>query len=151
MDQAQRSPLVVGLLVGEVAARRRAGDDREGVLERQAELALRQLAQEGAAVLAVQMVRSSWVGPTPPEVKTWSKRRAKRGTVSAMSSRSSGITEIRRSSTPSERSSAMRKRAFSSPNLPDRISSPITTMPAVAPTIRTLPVRGRLCHVGPAC
>src|SRR5215211_2856300 len=49
-----------------------------------------------------------------------------------MSSSSSGMIVTRRSSTPSARSSPIRNAAFSSANLPERISSPMITMPAVA-------------------
>src|SRR5690349_18435767 len=48
-----------------------------------------------------------------------------------MRSASSGITEIRRRRTPSSRSSAMSRRAFSSPTFPERISSPMMAIPAV--------------------
>src|SRR3984885_15250030 len=48
-----------------------------------------------------------------------------------MSSASSGTTVIRRSSTPSARSSPIRNAPFSSANLPVRISSPMMTIPAV--------------------
>src|SRR5258705_12049665 len=48
-----------------------------------------------------------------------------------MSSRSSGITAMRRTSTPSLRSSRARNVEFVSGVLPERISLPMTTMPAV--------------------
>ena len=54
------------------------------------------------------MVTSSCVGPTPPEVKTTSKARLCSLTSNAISSTSSGITEILRTSTPSARSSRQR-------------------------------------------
>ena len=53
-------------------------------------------------------VTSSCVGPTPPEVNTTSKSRLNSATTSAMSWTSSGITVIRRTSTPSARSSRQR-------------------------------------------
>ena len=54
------------------------------------------------------MVTSSWVGPTPPEVKTTSKRPLNCVTSAAIWSTSSGMTTMRRTSTPRARSSRQR-------------------------------------------
>ena len=77
------------------------------------------------------MVTSSWVGPTPPDVNTTSSASLNSRTSAAMRSTSSGITEIRRTSTPSARSSRQRKEALASAILPERISLPMRMMPAV--------------------
>ena len=49
-------------------------------------------------------VTSSWVGPTPPDVKTQRNRSDSARTLRAMSSRSSGMTSIRPTATPRSRS-----------------------------------------------
>src|SRR5882724_938273 len=54
-----------------------------------------------------------------------------------MSSRSSGTTAMRRTSTPSLRSSRARNVEFVSAVLPERISLPMTTMPAVRSIVAT--------------
>ncbi len=54
------------------------------------------------------MVTSSWVGPTPPDVKTTSKVRLNSATSWAIFSISSGMTTMRRTSTPRARSSRQR-------------------------------------------
>src|SRR5213594_3771941 len=77
------------------------------------------------------MVTSSCVGPTPPEVKTTSWSRLSVATSRAIRSTSSGITAIRRTSTPSARSSRHRYAALASVILPERISLPMRMIPAV--------------------
>src|SRR6202167_1159437 len=73
------------------------------------------------------IVRSSWVGPTPPEVITKSKLREQYATSPPIRSRSSGIVAIRASATPRLRSSRAPKHAFESWTLPERISLPTPT------------------------
>src|SRR4029450_6282187 len=93
------------------------------------------------------MVTSSWVGPTPPEVNTTSWAALCSRTSVAMRSTSSGITEMRRTSTPNPRSSRHRYAALASAILPDRISLPMRTMPAVfamAPNGSTAPCGVRM-------
>src|SRR2546422_853512 len=77
------------------------------------------------------IVTSSCVGPTPPDVNTRSYSQLWAATSRAINSTSSGMTEIRRTSTPSWRSSRQRYAALASAILPDRISLPMRTMPAV--------------------
>src|SRR5947207_15634731 len=77
------------------------------------------------------MVTSSCVGPTPPDVNTTSCSAPKRETSAAMRSTSSGITVMRRTSTPRARSSRHRYEALASTILPDRISLPTRMIPAV--------------------
>src|SRR5881409_15733 len=77
------------------------------------------------------MVTSSWVGPTPPDVNTTSWSRLNAATSRAISSISSGMTAMRRTSTPSARSSQHRYAALASAILPERISLPTRTIPAV--------------------
>src|SRR5262245_29370201 len=88
------------------------------------------------------IVTSSWVGPTPPEVNTKSNRSWNSRTVRAMMSRSSGITLIARRSTPIRRSSRARNDELVSVTLPERISLPMTTIPAVR-SIAKLPCSDR--------
>ena len=76
-------------------------------------------------------VRSSCVGPTPPDVKTRSKASLCARTSSAIVSITSGITAMRSTSTPSSRSSRQRYGELVSTTLPERISLPMTRMPAV--------------------
>jgi hypothetical protein len=64
-------------------------------------------------------------------VNTTSNAFVKAATSSAMTPTSSGMTTMRRTSTPSARSSRQRYAAFSSRVLPDRISLPMRMMPAV--------------------
>ena len=64
-----------------------------------------------AAATAVS-VTSSCVGPTPPEVKTLSKREARARTLATMSVSVSGTISMRRRVTPSARSSRIRNLAF---------------------------------------
>src|SRR2546422_7494119 len=92
------------------------------------------------------IVTSSCVGPTPPEVKTTSKSRLCAVTSRAISSTSSGTTEIRRTSTPSWRSSRQRYAALTSAILPDRISLPMRMMPAVFGIVSRDSITG-----GPRC
>src|SRR2546422_8606316 len=77
------------------------------------------------------MVTSSWVGPTPPDVNTTSWSRLNAATSRAISSISSGMTAMRRTSTPSARSSRHRYAALASAILPERISLPTRMIPAV--------------------
>ena len=77
------------------------------------------------------MVTSSWVGPTPPVVKTRSHRPEKRAAVRPMSSRSSGITMTRSTSTPRSRNSRHRNVELMSWVFPERTSLPMMMMPAV--------------------
>ena len=77
------------------------------------------------------IVTSSWVGPTPPDVNTTSWARLKAATSWAISWMSSGMTEMRRTSTPSARSSRHRYAALASAIFPERISLPTRMMPAV--------------------
>src|SRR5574338_227049 len=77
------------------------------------------------------MVTSSCVGPTPPEVNTTSYAALAARTSAEISSTSTGITTMRRTSTPRARSSRQRYAALASVILPERISLPIKMMPAV--------------------
>src|SRR6266852_5427394 len=77
------------------------------------------------------MVTSSWVGPTPPDVNTTSWSRLNAATSRAITSISSGMTAMRRTSTPSARSSRHRYAALASAILPERISLPTRMIPAV--------------------
>src|SRR6266511_3844929 len=77
------------------------------------------------------MVTSSWVGPMPPDVNTTSWSRLNAATLRAITSISSGITAMRRTSTPSARSSRHRYAALASAILPERISLPTRMIPAV--------------------
>src|SRR5262245_18041007 len=77
------------------------------------------------------MVTSSCVGPTPPEVNTTSYERRKWATASAISSSSSGMVRMRRTVTPSLRSSRVRKAELVSTTLPERIALPMMRMPAL--------------------
>src|SRR5215813_7722717 len=79
------------------------------------------------------IVTSSWVGPTPPDVKTTSKPRLNSPTSAAIRSISSGMTTMRLTSTPSARSSRQRYTALASATLPERSSLPMRMMPAVRP------------------
>src|SRR5437867_4629383 len=83
------------------------------------------------AIATPSIVTSSWVGPTPPDVKTTSWARLKAVTSWAISGISSGMTEMRRTSTPSARSSRHRYAALASAIFPERISLPTRMMPAV--------------------
>jgi hypothetical protein len=77
------------------------------------------------------MVRSSWVGPTPPVVSTKSKVSLIARTSLAITSTSSGITSTRSTSAPTARSSRQRNGEFESTTFPERISFPMITIPAV--------------------
>src|SRR5207247_2276364 len=69
--------------------------------------------------------------PSPPDVNTASWSGLWAATSRAIGSTSSGMTEIRRTSTPSWRSSRQRYAALASAIFPDRISLPMRTIPAV--------------------
>src|SRR5579859_1504798 len=77
------------------------------------------------------MVRSSWVGPTPPLVKRWSTVGRSSRTAVAITSISSGTTRMRVRRTPSWKSSPESQRALVSSTLPVRISFPMTRIAAV--------------------
>src|SRR6266851_5184306 len=88
-------------------------------------------APSGIARATPSMVTSSWVGPTPPDVNTTSWSRLNAATSRAITSISSGMTAMRRTSTPSARSSRHRYAALASAILPERISLPTRMIPAV--------------------
>ena len=77
------------------------------------------------------IVTSSCVGPMPPLVNTDFADPIARRSESTMTGTSSGTVSMRRSSTPSARSSRESQGPFSSATLAERISLPITTMAAV--------------------
>mmetsp|Transcript_103263 Transcript_103263/g.301229 ORF Transcript_103263/g.301229 Transcript_103263/m.301229 type:complete len:233 (+) Transcript_103263:419-1117(+) len=77
------------------------------------------------------MVRSSCVGPRPPEENTSSQASETRRTLAAMASISSGTTSTHVTRTPRPCSSSQMCRALASCTLPLRISLPTTTTPAV--------------------
>mmetsp|Transcript_29488 Transcript_29488/g.80961 ORF Transcript_29488/g.80961 Transcript_29488/m.80961 type:complete len:239 (+) Transcript_29488:414-1130(+) len=77
------------------------------------------------------MVRSSCVGPKPPEVKASSQASDTRRTLAAMAATSSGTTSMQVTATPRPWSSSQRYLALVSCTFPFRISFPMTTMPAV--------------------
>src|SRR6476660_4268524 len=95
----------------------------------------------------LSMVTSSCVGPTPPEVKTKSKTRWNSATAGAMASSSSGTVTIRLTVTPRVRSSRVRKGELVSTTFPERISFPMTMMPAVRSTSPPLHRDGVLAEV----
>src|SRR3989442_11254628 len=77
------------------------------------------------------MRTSSWVGPAPPDGNTTSWSRLNAATSLSDTSISSGMAAMRRTSTPSARSSRHRYAALASAILPERISLPTRMIPAV--------------------
>ena len=83
------------------------------------------------ASATARTVTSSWVGPMPPLVKTWSATERAWATAWTMASISSGMTCMDRSGIPQARSRRMSSAPFSSWIFPVRISLP--TITAAAP------------------
>mmetsp|Transcript_3172 Transcript_3172/g.10942 ORF Transcript_3172/g.10942 Transcript_3172/m.10942 type:complete len:255 (+) Transcript_3172:183-947(+) len=88
------------------------------------------ISRSSAAATACR-VTSSWVGPTPPEVKTTSWSRDSPRSTEDMSSSSSRTTTTRHSSTPASLSCLAAYFVFVSPTRPERISSPTMSSAAV--------------------
>ena len=82
-------------------------------------------ASSPAARARSSTVRSSWVGPSPPEVTSRSASRPSR-IASSSSAGSSPTTVIRAGSSPSRVSSSARNGPFASPRVPRTSSLPVT-------------------------
>ena len=77
------------------------------------------------------LVMSSWVGPMPPVVNTWSNRARTSLTALTMVSGTSGITRTSRSGMPISPSLVARNLTLASCVRPDSTSLPMTSRQAV--------------------